>query len=388
MLMTTFDVIHIIPFLHFGAGRAVCNLITGLHELGVRQSLVTAGDVDDLADDSAMIEETAPCLEKRITAGVFKRDPTTLDAAACALADLAGSRPVVFHANTGMSAFCALSARELLQGDTPRRVVATLMGGSPTKSREHKDQDATAANRCDLLLPISNAARDLMVSEGVREELQQVLYCGVYLDRIAKRRIPRGEARAALGLPPNAAVVGCVSQISPRKGLDTLLGAFHCAFADRDNVHLLLAGKGPERDSLMKRATALGLADRVHCPGFVPDAYAAMCAMDVVALASVYEGLGLALVEAQALGRPVVGTDCGGVAETFDHDRSGFLVPVGDEEALAEKLVSLISNPERARAMGEAGAEFVSKRFDIRAIVRELKEIYQKLLAKPKLDGG
>lgn len=378
-------IVHIIPFLQHGAGRAVANVIRGLNESGThRQTLVTAGACDDLSDDPALLAEIAPHVLRHIVTEVFKRDAHALALSARKIANaIKKEEAVILHANTGMSCLCALQARALLPAGVSCRVVTTLMGGSPDKLQFYKNMDAWAVNQCDAALPISDAAKTLMAAEGVRGDLMRTVYCGLFLDEIKNRKVNKKDARVTLGVPPGGRVVGYVGQLSARKGLDTLFKAFSSVNKKTPAARLLLIGDGPEKNALSKRAASLKISDRVIFAGRVNDAYAAMCAMDVLALPSIYEGLGLVLIEVQALGVPVVSTDSGGAAETFVRDKSGFLVPVGNARALASKIELLLSDGKLARAFGAAGARFVAKRFGIHSVVDELNSIYEDVLSCP-----
>ena len=243
--------------------------------------------------------------------------------------------------------------------------------------------DAWAANQCDAVLPISNAVKRIMSVEGVREELMRTVYCGLFLDEIKDRKVNRKSASVALGLEPGARVAGYVGQLSARKGLDTLLKAFFSVSGNNPEARLLLVGDGPARNALSKLAASLKISDRVIFVGRVQDVYAAISAMDALVLPSVYEGLGLVLIEAQALGVPVIATDSGGAAETFTHNYSGFLVHTGDARTMAKKIELLVNDKKLARAFGRAGVRFVSKKFDIRSVVDELDTVYEDVLSRP-----
>lgn len=385
MKKKTPHIVHIIPFLQHGAGRAVVNVIRGFSERdGGRQTLVTAGARDDLHDDASLLAEAAPHIGRLIVTEVFKRDAHALTLSARKIANaVRKDETVILHANTGVSCLCALQARALLPAGVSCRVVTTLMGGSPDKLHFYKEMDAWAANQCDAVLPISNAVKRIMAVEGVRDELMRTVYCGLFLDEIKDRKVNRKSARVALGLEPGARVAGYAGQLSARKGLDTLLKAFSSVSGNNPDARLLLIGDGPERNALSKLAASLKISDRVIFAGRVQDVYAAISAMDVLVLPSVYEGLGLVLIEAQALGVPVVATDSGGASETFRHNYSGFLVHTGDTRALAKKIELLLNDKKLARAFGRAGSRFVLKKFDIRSVVYELDSVYADVLSHP-----
>ncbi len=387
MKQNKYLIIHLMPFLHFGGGRAVVNVIKELSEYGgISQILVTNGEIDDLYDDVTFLNEVSDCIEERITTDIFKRDIKKLANASMKIGNIveqncrkAAGMKVIFHANTGMSCYCALVAAKMLEGIADCRVVSTLMGGSHDKPDSYKAMDARVLNQADLLLPISNSVKSLLIAEGVNETLMKVHYCGLYLDEISAEAVTKKEARDLLGLPVEATIVGTVSQLSPRKGVDAMLRAFSMVAAQREDALLMLVGKGHEDVDINSLASELGIRDRVRRFGHVRNQYMAICAMDVVAMTSRFEGLGLLLVEAQTLCRPVVSFATGGTPETIIDGETGFLVPHGDDNALADRIVTLLSNIELYGRMGKRAGEWVCEKFDIRANTKTLVDIYRSL---------
>ena len=146
----------------------------------------------------------------------------------------------------------------------------------------------------------------------------------------------------------------------PQKGFDTLLDAF--ARLKRDNVRLVLFGKGPETEALQRQAIELGISDRVSFLGFVDNPYSYMSAADVFVLSSVHEGFGLVLIETMACGCPVVSTDCeSGPDEILDGGKYGLLVPVGDKEALADGISQMLTDPTDPDVLQSRAADFGAK---------------------------
>ena len=138
------------------------------------------------------------------------------------------------------------------------------------------------------------------------------------------------------------------------------------------NVHLLLAGTGSLRPALEGR-------ERVHLLGLRADIPDVLAAADLFALASDWEGLPLAIIEAMAAGLPVVATDVGSVAEAVNHGKTGLLVPARNEQALFEALNSLINDPIRRRQMGNASRERAHL-FDMGTMVRSYENLFASLL--------
>ncbi|MFL5308813.1 MAG: glycosyltransferase, partial [Myxococcales bacterium] len=121
------------------------------------------------------------------------------------------------------------------------------------------------------------------------------------------------------------------------------------------DVRFGLVGEGPERELLERRIEELGLRDAVHLLGTRYDVPAILARSTAFCLPSRAEGLSNAIMEAMAAALPVVATDAGGNAELVRHRSTGFVVPAGDARAMAERLIELLSDPPRARAMGRRG---------------------------------
>jgi glycosyltransferase involved in cell wall biosynthesis len=164
---------------------------------------------------------------------------------------------------------------------------------------------------------------------------------------------PSGGAR-----PPGPWQVGAVGSLEPVKGHDVLLRAFALARSRLGEARLTILGRGPLRHDLGRLAGELGLADVVSLPGWVEDPSRVMATWDAFAHPSRWEGQGMAILEAMAVGLPVVVTDCpGGPRELVDHGRAGLVVPTGDPVALADALVRLREDSdlaERLRRHGQA----------------------------------
>jgi glycosyltransferase involved in cell wall biosynthesis len=121
----------------------------------------------------------------------------------------------------------------------------------------------------------------------------------------------------------------------------------------------------------------------VHFTGFYGDLPGALRAMDIFAQPSILdEGFPTAVLEAQLAGLPVIASDVGGTRETMDVERTGLLVPPRDIAALAEAIRMLAENPERRKATGEAGPEWIRTSFTLDNMIRQVSEVYEKALAE------
>jgi glycosyltransferase involved in cell wall biosynthesis len=146
---------------------------------------------------------------------------------------------------------------------------------------------------------------------------------------------------------------------SVQKDLPTLLEAFERLNRAREDTRLILAGTGPERQELLALATELGVEEVVSLPGYVENPYSYMQQASAFVLSSRREGLPTVLIEALACGCPVVSTDCpSGPREILAHGTYGALVPVGDERALADAILSTLEDPPDPAELSERADDF------------------------------
>ena len=172
-----------------------------------------------------------------------------------------------------------------------------------------------------------------------------------------------------------------VGRLAPVKDYPTLLRAF--ALLPNEPT-LTIAGSGPAEPELRALAAALHLHDRVHFAGFQPEIQPLLAQADAFVLSSLWEGLPISVLEASAAALPIVVTDGAGTREALIPGTTGFLVPVGDSQALAEAMITLqrLSPTERV-TMGHAGRAFVQANFALEAIVTRWEQLYRDLLSRP-----
>lgn len=221
----------------------------------------------------------------------------------------------------------------------------------------------------------SHATAAAFVDRGGRADKLSVVYNG--FDPAPFLADHADEARAfrtSLGLN-GAAIVGCFSRLAPIKGHDVLVDAL----AMLPDLHAVLVGEalfGDDHryaDDLHQQIRDLGLGERVHFVGFRTDLPALIQACDVVVMPSVApESFGRVAVEGMLAARPVVATRLGGAIETIDDGKTGRLVPPGDAPALADALSTLLTEPEKARQIAEAGRRSALDRFSLDGVLADL----------------
>jgi glycosyltransferase involved in cell wall biosynthesis len=205
----------------------------------------------------------------------------------------------------------------------------------------------------------------------------RVVHNGVDTAPLA-RAVDRPAVRERLGLSAEAPVAGVVGRLEARKGHRYFLEAMRSVADRMPAARGLIVGEGKEKGLLLARRDALSLRSTVAMAGYWPDLGEALAALDVFVLPSLMEGHPLAILEAMAAGRPVVATTVGGNAEAVQDGVTGRLVPPADPEALAAAMLELLSEPARAKEMGEAGRRALEARFSLDAAVEANAAIYRR----------
>jgi glycosyltransferase involved in cell wall biosynthesis len=188
--------------------------------------------------------------------------------------------------------------------------------------------------------------------------------------------------RARLGLAPAVPLLVNVAALTPEKGHDVLLDAAARLRAAVPAAAWLVAGDGPRRGELAARTRAAGLDGTVRWLGHVDDVAGLLAEADVVVSASTAEGLGSTLLDALALGRPIVAAAAGGVPEVLAGD-AGLLVPPGDAPALAAAVARVLADPALAGAL-RAAATRRATAFDVRRMAERTIEVYRSVTLDPE----
>lgn len=235
--------------------------------------------------------------------------------------------------------------------------------------------------RAEALICVSSAVAEQFADPHGKV---QVLHDG--LDWTRLRRVPRSEARAALGIPDDAIAVGSCGYLNPRKGMDLLLeGYARARGAAQGPTRLIFAGApfpGNEdfADGLRRRSRELDIAAEVIMPGYVEQISLLLSALDVFALTTREpEGLGRAVLEAMALELPVVATGRGGMLDIVEDGRTGMLVDPPTDEAIGAALGRLFADTALRHRLGAAGREEVRSRFQVEHTAERLLGTYRRL---------
>jgi glycosyltransferase involved in cell wall biosynthesis len=206
-----------------------------------------------------------------------------------------------------------------------------------------------------------------------------VIHSGVDLGRFTDVAGDPSLLRTELNLPGDAFVAGALGRLTPIKGHRYLLEAAALLLAGRPDIYFVLAGEGELHGALARQAADLGISDHVRFTGWRADTPALLSVFDVLAFPSLNEGMGKAVVEAMAAGKPVVASNAGGLPDLIAAGENGFLVPPADGKALAEAIATLYENPETRKSMGDRGRERAIG-YGIEAMIRKIDRLYGALI--------
>jgi glycosyltransferase involved in cell wall biosynthesis len=244
-------------------------------------------------------------------------------------------------------------------------------------------------SRVDLVLAVSNNIQRAVEAGGVPSERVRTLYSGFDLSRVVVSE--QGEdVRTRLGIPKDTFLIGTVANLFPRKGYEVIIKALPQIRETIPQIQYLVMGQGDiayERQ-LLGLVRTLGLKKNVYFTGFQDSVYPYVAALDLYVHPALMEGFGIAVLEAMALGKPVVATRTGGLPEVVQDGTTGVLVPPGDVEAIAKAVTSLFSDADHRVSMGNAGRPRVAEQFSVKTMMQSLTTMYQSVVLQTEATGS
>lgn len=358
-----------------GGEQQVLYLARGLAARGVEQELLCQqGSV--LAARAR--EAGLPVWERRL------RGEVDLPAARAIAARLRAGRFDLIHMHTShahtLGVLGARLAGRRRRGDRPVTVVSRRVDFSIHKRRFLDFARLKYTWNLDRILCVSGTIREVLLRDGLPPELPRVVHSGIDPARLAGAPDRRDDYRREFRVPPGGALVGNVGHCADHKGQRWLVAAAPAVLERHPGTRIVIVGEGELLEDLRAQARGLGVADRVLFPGFRPDVPSLLRAFDLFAFPSHLEGLGTSVLDALAVGLPVVATTAGGIPEMIDDGVHGLLVPPKDAAALARALVALLDDPARARRLGDAGRARVLAEFTVERTVEKTLAEYGELL--------
>jgi len=191
--------------------------------------------------------------------------------------------------------------------------------------------------------------------------------------------LTRQEAKRRLGIPEDALLVGTAARLEPVKRIDIFLDAARQIHREHPRACFVIAGEGSERDRLEHRVRGTALESRVRFLGHRDDVYDIVRAMDLLLITSDHEGLPTVVLEAMALGTPVVSRRVGGIPEAIDDEATGVLVDSADPSSIARACLSLLVNGSAACRFAHAARRKVIQNFSAEVNAAQVAQIYRSL---------
>ncbi len=235
--------------------------------------------------------------------------------------------------------------------------------------------DRLTARWCQRIIAVSKDTADVITRvEGITRQKIVVIPNGVDLHRFAPRDLR--EARTHWGIEEGMFVVASIGRLSHEKGHRYLLQALAAARSAIPSIVCLIAGDGPLRYTIETHVRTLGLEGVCRFLGDVPAVETVLAAADVAVLPSVFEGMPNVVLEAMAMGCPVIATAVGGSSELVRDGETGFLVPEADAAALADALLELARSPERCSGMRARSREIAKACHGIEHMIHSIEQLY------------
>ena len=365
-----------------GAEKHVVSLVNGLDATRHRLALTA------LKREEALLPQIAPhrladglaCLDvaQGLSWGAVRRLARQLDA----------QRTDVLVCTNMYALLYGWLARALSRRGPQVRLVEVFHSTLPESRKEarHMVLYRHLVRRADMLVFVCQAQADHWHVHGLRARQDVVIHNGIDTARFRDSWSPEDKRRlrAEQGFAETDLVVGLCGVMRPEKAHGDFLRALAQVVQEpetarkRQRVCGWLIGDGPLRAALERDIDALGLRERVRISGFVQDVRPLVAACDAMAITSTTETFSLAALEAMALGKPLLMTDVGGAREQVRHGHNGWLVPVGDVQAMAGALARWL-DPAAREAMGQRAAAQVREHFELAGMVQGFERQFSAL---------
>jgi glycosyltransferase involved in cell wall biosynthesis len=363
-------ILHVIPHLWSGAGSVVTRLCEAQRQRGP-VAIVTTGRRGDHPDWPAYRTRLRRAGIEHHEIDFFHRDRATYWSSVAALGDLVRDlRPTVIHAHAGVPACAAATVRAA----TARRIrlIGHMYSWGPNRPEWMNQQDACGFSQCDRVVVSAHAYWTMLEQRGVPAKKLVYVPWGLPLDALT----PRATTRSARSRAPQ---IGFVGRIEPRKGQLTLVRAFACVVSTFPGARLTLVGPvaDPEYAAAIRAAIdRCDLGRAVTLTGAVRDTAPHIRRWDLFVSLSSDEGQGLAVLEAMALGVPVVARPVAGISDFLTDGKTGFAVPGASAAAAATAMRDALSHPMRMAAVATRARRLVERRYSWERTVKVLERVY------------
>lgn len=284
------------------------------------------------------------------------------------------------HTHTTYALNDAVLCKRLLRRDL--KVVHTFhFGNYPDYPWRYRVLERVGTRLADRLVAVGHEQRRrICQTYGLDEDRVPVIGNGIA--RIDAHPDPQWQSRLRAG---GDVVIGSVCTFIEQKGLPDFLAVAQRLCQQFSNLQFVLAGDGPLRSELQRRCVELGIADRVHFPGWRADARTAILPLfDVFLQTSRWEAMSIAILEAMSQAIPVVATDVGDNKRVVQHGKTGFVARPGDTEGLTSAVSALIAAPDLRKSMGSAGHARFCAGYTASTMVASYEALYRECMTEDR----
>lgn len=231
----------------------------------------------------------------------------------------------------------------------------------------------------DRIVAVSHSQKDRLTRLWISPRKIAVVHNAIELDRFAG--IQAISLKQRFGFSSDAIVVVAGGRFSQEKGQKDLVEAAARAIRRNPRIKVVMFGHGPDFDLILSQIRAVGLQDSILCPGHERHMLGYLRSADLLVNPSLSEGLPNIILEAMALGVPVVATSVGGVPELIQHEANGLLVPAKDPIALSDAILEMCGDPETREKYRKVALETLARSFTFKGQLDALRDIYQRVIS-------
>ena len=256
----------------------------------------------------------------------------------------------------------------------------------PLKSWALRRMEQLLALLTDRLIAVSEQVkRDLVQYRVARSEKISVVPLGFDLEPFLSSEVHRGSFRREMNLNGSTRLVGIVGRLFPIKNHRLFLDAAALVSAEEPASRFVVVGDGVLRQELDQYARDLSIRDMVIFTGWRRDLPRIYADLDVLVVSSDNEGTPVSAIESMASGCPVVATRVGGIPDVISDGDTGYLVPAGDADALASRILSLLRDDQEVSRLRAAARAFARDRYNLQRLISDIQAIYENLISKKGL---
>jgi len=232
-----------------------------------------------------------------------------------------------------------------------------------------------------MVVTTSEYVRQYLIREGVRPDRVAAVPSGIDVGIFNPDKV-ESDIREKLNIPTGSPLVGMIAILRNKKGHRTLLDCIPAVLKEKPDTLFLIVGNGPQEKNINKKIEAMGLTEKIVMLGLRHDIPQILKAIDLCVLPTLEESLPQALLQAMAMGKPVIGTKVGGVGEAVKDGVNGYLIEPDNPRALADAIIDILQDNEKAIRMGLEGRRIVEREFTVDCMSKRMFELYGSLCKK------